>query len=310
MEFRHVSVLLKESVDSLKIRRGGIYADGTLGGGGHSLEILKRLSGSGMLIGTDRDADAISAAKERLSGYDNIKYIHSNFSNIKAILEREGIDHLDGAVIDLGVSSYQLDCAERGFSYMADAPLDMRMNKDDALSAYDVVNTYEESRLIKIFYEYGEEKFAPRIASFIAREREGKPIETTLELSDIIKRAVPDKFKKNGSHPAKRVFQAIRIEVNGELAGLRKSLEDFFDVLSPGGRLAVITFHSLEDRIVKQTFASFAKGCTCPKDFPVCICGNKPKGTIITRKPILPSDEEMSVNKRSKSAKLRVAEKL
>lgn len=310
MEFKHISVLLEQSVDALNIRNGGIYADGTLGGGGHSLEILKRLSGSGMLIGIDRDADALCAAKKRLSDYENVKYVHSNFSDIKNILKIENTNHLDGAVIDLGVSSYQLDCAERGFSYMTDAPLDMRMDKDEDLSAYDVVNTYEESKLIKIFYDYGEEKFAPRIAAFICRERSKKPIETTLELSDIIKRAIPDKFKKTGSHPSKRVFQAIRIEVNGELSSLQKSLEDFFDVLSPGGRLAVITFHSLEDRIVKQTFASFARGCTCPKDFPVCVCGKKPRGKVITRKPILPTDEEISHNKRSKSSKLRVCEKL
>jgi len=310
LEFKHISVLLRESVDALCIKPDGIYADGTLGGGGHSFEILSKMSDKGVLIGIDRDTDALKAAGERLKGFNNVYYVHNNFSAIKDILEELDIEKIDGAVIDLGVSSYQLDCAERGFSYMEDAPLDMRMDRDSDFSAYDVVNTYSKEELIRIFYEYGEERFSKRVAELICEQRKEKEIRTTLELVEIIKKAIPEKLRQKGSHPAKRVFQAIRIEVNSELEPLKNALTDFFDCLKPGGRLCVITFHSLEDRIVKQTFASFAKGCTCPKDFPICVCGNKPRGKVITSKPILPSDEETEYNKRSKSAKLRICEKL
>ncbi len=310
MEFKHISVLLNETIDSLCIKPDGIYADGTLGGGGHSFEIASRLAQNGRLIGIDRDTDALEAASKRLASFNNVTYVHSNFSEIKSILQNENIPHIDGAVIDLGVSSYQLDKSERGFSYMEDAPLDMRMDRSASLSAYDVVNTYSEEELTRIFFEYGEEKFSKKIAKLICEQRQIQNIETTLELVDIIKKAIPVNSRQKGSHPAKRVFQAIRIEVNSELEPLKKSLADFFDCLSPGGRLSVISFHSLEDRIVKQTFQSFAKGCTCPKDFPICVCGNKPRGKVITTKPILPSEEEITYNKRSKSAKLRVCEKL
>lgn len=310
MEFKHVSVLLNETIDSLDIRRDGIYADGTLGGGGHSFEIASRLSQDGILIGIDRDREALEAAGKRLAEFPNVRYVHNNFADIKNILKNECINHLDGAVIDLGVSSYQLDAGERGFSYMQDAPLDMRMDRSSDFSAYDVVNTYSEEELTRIFFEYGEEKFSRRVARLITQQRQQKNIETTMELVDIIKQAIPEKLRQKGSHPAKRVFQAIRIEVNSELEPLRQAVTDFFDCLAPGGRLAIITFHSLEDRIVKQTFQSFAKGCTCPKDFPICVCGKKSTGKIITTKPILPSDEEILYNKRSKSAKLRVCEKL
>lgn len=309
MEFKHVSVLLGEAIDGLAIKPDGIYVDGTLGGGGHSYEIASRLSPSGRLIGIDRDFEALAAAKNRLSSFSNVTYVHSNFNDIKSILNENNIASLDGAVIDLGVSSYQLDCAERGFSYMEDAPLDMRMDSTAELSAYDVVNTYSKEALTKIFYDYGEERFSKRVAELIDERRRTSPVSTTLELVEIIKKAIPEKFRQKGSHPAKRVFQAIRIEVNSELEPLKDALSDFFDVLSPGGRLCVITFHSLEDRIVKQTFASFAKGCTCPRDFPICVCGNKPRGKVITTKPILPTDDEIKANKRAKSAKLRICEK-
>jgi len=310
MEFKHISVLLHETIDSLNIKPDGIYADGTLGGGGHSYEIASKLSENGRLIGIDRDRDALTAASQRLSEFENVTYVHNNFSNIKSILSELDIEHIDGAVIDLGVSSYQLDSAERGFSYMQDAPLDMRMDKDSDFSAYDVVNTYSEEELARIFFEYGEEKFSRKVAKLICQTRNEKNIETTLELVEIIKKAIPEKFRQKGSHPAKRVFQAIRIEVNSELEPLKKAVTDFFECLSPGGRLAIITFHSLEDRIVKQTFKSFEGTCTCPKDFPVCVCGRKKLGKLISTKPILPSDEEIEYNKRSKSAKLRVCEKL
>ena len=310
MEFKHISVLLNESVDALNIKKDGIYADGTLGGGGHSEKILERLSNGGLLIGIDQDAEAICAAKKRLEKFTNVIYENTNFKNIKDILIRNSIENIDGAVLDLGVSSYQLDNADRGFSYIADSRLDMRMDLSSELDAYKVVNTYSEENLAKIFFEYGEEKFSRRIAAEIVKTRGEKPIETTLELSELVKKCIPQKTVKKGSHPAKRVFQAIRIEVNGELAILESALNDFFDVLKPGGRLAVISFHSLEDRIVKNTFASLAKGCVCPKDFPVCVCGKKPRGKIITRKAVVPSDDEIDRNKRSKSSKLRVIEKL
>lgn len=309
MEFNHVSVLLKESVDALNINKNGIYADGTLGGGGHSYEILKNLDG-GMLVGIDRDKEAICAAKNRLKDFENVLYVNDNYKNIKDILKNNNIDKLDGAVLDLGVSSYQLDNPERGFSYANDAPLDMRMNKDDSFSAYNVVNEYSKEDLIRIFFEYGEEKFSKRIAENIVEARSIKQIETTGELSEIVKKSIPAKTVKKGSHPAKRVFQAIRIEVNGELEYLENAVRDFFDVLKTGGRLAIITFHSLEDRAVKNVFSSLATGCICPKEFPVCVCNNKPKGKIITRKPIIPSDKEIEENKRSKSSKLRVIEKI
>lgn len=310
MEFKHISVLLNESVEGLEIKKNGIYVDGTMGGGGHSEAILTKLSGKGLLIGIDRDTEALEASRMRLKNHSNVHYVHNNYKNIKDILAELNIEKIDGAVLDLGVSSYQLDNRERGFSYMEDAPLDMRMNRENEFSAYDVVNTYSEEKLASVFFEYGEERFSRKIASIICDRRKNAPIKTTLELVDIIKAAIPEKFRQKNSHPAKRTFQAIRIEVNGELRDLRNSLDDFFEVLNPGGRLSVITFHSLEDRIVKQAFASYATGCTCPPDFPICVCGNKPKGKVITRKPILPGDEECDANKRSKSAKLRIAEKL
>lgn len=309
MEFKHYSVLLKESVDALDIREGGIYADGTMGGGGHSYEILSR--GAGKLIGIDQDKEAVAAAQKRLEPFgERLITVNRNFSEIKSILFELGIDEIDGAVLDLGVSSYQLDNAERGFSYMHDAPLDMRMNRDEGISAYDVVNGYSEDKLTSIFYEYGEEKWSKRIAQFIAERRKERNIETTGELADIIKAAIPKKARMDGGHPAKRVFQAIRIEVNGELRILEQAVRDFIDVIKPGGVLSVITFHSLEDRIVKQTFSKLAQGCTCPKDFPVCVCGKKPVVKILTRKPVLPSERELEENSRSKSAKLRAARKL
>ena len=309
MEFKHISVLLAESVDALNITNDGVYADGTLGGGGHSYEILKKLD-KGTLIGIDRDKDAIYAAKERLKEFDNVVYVNDNYKNIKNILNEKNIEYLDGAVLDLGVSSYQLDNPERGFSYANDAPLDMRMNKDDSFSAYNVVNEYSQEDLARIFFEYGEEKFSKRIAQNIVEARNIVPIQTTGELCEIVKKSIPAKTIKKGSHPAKRVFQAIRIEVNGELEYLENAVRDFFDVLKKGGRLAIITFHSLEDRVVKNVFNSLATGCTCPKELPVCVCNNKPKGKIITRKPIIPTDKEMTENKRSKSSKLRVIEKI
>lgn len=310
MEFKHISVLLDEATDALNIKKDGIYADGTMGGGGHSLKIVSQLCEDGMLIGIDRDIQAIEASKKRLADYSNVRFVHNNFHNIKSILESEGIDNIDGMTVDLGVSSYQLDTPERGFSYMEDAPLDMRMNREDKLSAYDVVNTYSEADLAKIMFEYGEEKFSKKIARLIVEQRKTSPIETTLELVEIIKRAIPEKFRQKGSHPAKRVFQAIRIEVNSELDPLKDAIGDMFDCLKQGGRLSIITFHSLEDRIVKTKFKELATGCTCPPDFPICVCGKKPRGKVITTKPILPGEKECTENKRAKSAKLRVIEKL
>lgn len=310
MEFKHISVLLEESVKALDIKEDGVYVDGTLGGGGHSYRILAQCPKTA-LIGIDRDPEAIEAAKKRLNEFSGrVTFVNRNFSEIKDILNELGIEFINGAVLDLGVSSYQLDNAGRGFSYMNNAPLDMRMNRSDDLSAYDVINRYSLDELTRIFFEYGEEKWSRRIADFIVREREKKPIETTFELVDIIKAAIPKKARLDGGHPAKRIFQAVRIEVNGELRILEAAIKDFIDVLAPGGRLAVITFHSLEDRIVKQTFAALAKGCTCPKEFPVCVCGKKPQIRLLTRKPIEPGKEEIENNSRSKSAKLRVAEKL
>lgn len=310
MEFKHISVLFKETIDGLNIKDNGIYVDGTLGGGGHSLGILSSNKNI-KLIGIDQDKEAIAAATQRLQEFrERITLVNDNFSNIKNILERLGIDEIDGVVLDLGVSSYQLDNAERGFSYMHDARLDMRMNPDNDFSAYEIVNEYTKEDLARIFYEYGEEKWSSRIAQFIVDKRNSKPIETTLELVDIIKAAIPKNARQQGSHPAKRVFQAIRIEVNNELGILKDTIKDIVSVLKPGGRVAVITFHSLEDRIIKQTFSGLSQGCTCPKSFPVCVCNNKPLIKVITKKPILPTKEEENENSRSKSAKLRVAEKL
>lgn len=297
-------------MDALNIKKDGVYADGTLGGGGHSEKILERLSDKGLLIGIDQDIEAIEAAKERLKNYSNVIYENTNFKNIKEILQKNDIKNIDGAVLDLGVSSYQLDNADRGFSYIASSRLDMRMDTSASLDAYKVVNTYSEEELAKIFFEYGEEKFSRRIAAKIVEERAKKLIETTLELSELVKKCIPQKTVKKGSHPAKRVFQAIRIEVNGELDILEGAINDFFDSLKSGGRLAIISFHSLEDRIVKNTFANLARGCVCPKDFPVCVCGQKPRGKIITKKAVVPTEDEIEFNKRSKSSKLRVIEKI
>ena len=310
MEFKHVSVLLHESVDALNIRKNGVYVDGTLGGGGHSYEILSR-EPSIKLIGIDRDIEAVKSASKRLEVFgDRVDIANDNFSSVLSILRERNIEAIDGAVLDLGVSSYQLDNAERGFSYMHDAPLDMRMNRSDTKTALDVVNTYSADALARVFYEYGEEKWSKRIAEFIVKKRAEKPLETTFELVDIIKSAIPAKARQEGGHPAKRVFQAIRIEVNGELKILEQALRDFVSVLKSGGRFAVITFHSLEDRIVKQTFQDLASGCVCPKDFPVCVCGRKPTVKVISRKPVLPDKAELQENPRSKSAKLRIIEKL
>ena len=310
IEFSHYSVLLSECMDGLDIKPDGVYVDGTAGGAGHSSEIAKRLE-NGMLIAIDQDATAVGVARERLDRLKkNTKVVQSNFCEIASVCKDLGIEAIDGLLLDLGVSSYQLDTAERGFSYSADAPLDMRMDVSRALTAYDVVNTYGEQELKKILFEYGEERYAPQIASAIVKARAKKPIETTAELSDVIKYAIPPAAREGGHHPAKRSFQAIRIEVNGELDVIEPAIRDAVSLLKKGGRVAIITFHSLEDRIVKQTFASLASGCTCPKDFPICVCSNKPKVKIITKKPILPSKEELEENPRSRSAKLRVAEKL
>ncbi len=311
INFSHYSVLLKESVDAIEPERGGIFADLTLGGGGHSLEILKRMGEGSRLIAVDQDKDAIAASKIRLRDYlDKITFVNDNFSNIANALDENGIDSLDGAVIDLGVSSYQLDTPERGFSYMHDAPLDMRMNRDTGISAYDIINTYDKDSLKRIIFEYGEEKFAPRIAAKIVEARKLRPIETTFELVDIIRSAMPDGGRGGEKHPAKRTFQAIRIEVNHELEVIEPTIRSVVSNLKPGARLAVITFHSLEDRLVKNIFGDMANPCTCPKNFPVCVCGKRPTVKLITRKPILPGENELSENSRSRSAKLRIAEKL
>ena len=309
-EFHHVSVLLQECIDGLNIRPDGIYVDGTLGGAGHSSQIAARLT-TGRLIGIDRDPVALKAAGERLKPFgDRVTLVHSNFCEIQSVLRDLGISGVDGILMDLGVSSPQLDDAERGFSYMADAPLDMRMNGEDSLSAKDVVNTWSYEELRRILYDYGEERYAPQIASAICRRRESAPIETTMELVDIIRSAMPPAALREKQHPAKRSFQAIRIAVNDELGSVEKVMVDAIPCLNPGGRLAVITFHSLEDRIVKNGMANAAKGCTCPPNFPVCVCGNKPKVKLISRKPIVASNQELEENPRSRSAKLRVCEKL
>ena len=314
IEFVHYSVMLRETVDGLDIKPDGIYVDCTLGGAGHSEEILKRLcsmGGKGRLISIDRDPEAIAAATERLSKYgDRSIIVKGNFSELPSILDRLGIGKIDGVTADLGVSSRQLDEASRGFSYMHDAPLDMRMSKGEGMSAYDVINTYTEKELRSVIADYGEEKFASRIASFVVEAREKKPIETTFELTEIIKNAIPAKFRKDGPHPAKRTFQAIRIEVNDELSVIDELIKGAFPYLEKGGRVSIITFHSLEDRIVKHTYLSFVETCTCPPDFPQCVCGKKALAKIITRKPILPSQEELMENPRSRSAKLRILEKI
>lgn len=311
MEFKHKSVLFDECMSTLNITPGGIYVDGTLGGGGHSFGICERLLGQGRLIGIDRDPEALKAASSRLSHFSDVTtFVHSNYSEIKNIVSTLGIDAIDGALLDLGVSSYQIDNPERGFSYMKDAPLDMRMNPDDPVSAYNIVNEYSRDELSRIIKEYGEERFANKIASLIVKRRETKPIETTFELAEIIKAAMPPAVKNSGSNPCKRTFQALRIEVNRELELLKNALADFFSVLKPGGILAVITFHSLEDRIVKNLFAEITAGCICSKDLPVCVCGNKPKGKLVFRKPVISGQDELNENKRSHSAKLRAIEKL
>ncbi len=310
MEFKHISVLLDESVEALAVNNEGYFADGTLGGGGHSLKLLQELDKI-KLVGIDRDIEALTAAGERLKEYkDRVIFHKSNYCEIKNILKEYEIGGLMGAILDLGVSSYQLDNGERGFSYNADARLDMRMDQSQSLSAYEVVNNYEKTELAKIFRDFGEEKFAFRIAEEIDKARKIKPVETTFELAELIKAGIPAAARRSGGHPAKRVFQAIRIEVNSELSVLKQAVEDFFDVLKPGGRLAIITFHSLEDRIVKNTFNDFCKGCTCPPDFPICVCGNKPKGKLVNRKPIIAGEKELEFNSRSSCAKLRIIEKL
>lgn len=310
IKFSHVSVLLPECIEALNIRPDGVYVDCTTGGGGHSFEIAKRLTAGGRLICIDRDTDALQAASQKLAPYaERVTFVRSNYSELKSVLADLGIAQVDGVLADLGVSSYQLDTAERGFSYMQDAKLDMRMERDGALTAYDVVNTYSEEELRRILYEYGEERFAKNIAANIVRKREEKPIETTLELSELVKASMPKAAREGGHHPAKRTFQAIRIEVNAELSSIPPVIDAAVEALAPQGRIAIITFHSLEDRIVKQEFARLATGCTCPREFPVCICGGKPKIKICNKKPILADEEELNANPRSRSAKLRVAEK-
>lgn len=310
MEFNHISVLLNETVDNLNVREEKIYVDGTLGGGGHSYEILKRMKGNGRLIGIDQDAAAIQAASNRLAEFkDAVTIVRDNYCNMKHVLSEFGIEKVDGIVLDLGVSSYQLDTVERGFSYREDASLDMRMDQRQLQTAKDIVNQYSEMELYKIIRDYGEDKFAKNIAKHIVKAREEKEIETTLELAEIIKGAIPMKVRMTGGHPAKRTFQAIRIELNHELDVLRNTLNDMIDLLNEDGRLCIITFHSLEDRIVKNSFRDAENPCVCPPNFPVCACGKKSKGKVISRKPILPSEEELVYNSRSKSAKLRVFER-
>ena len=309
-EFHHVSVLLQECIDGLNIKPDGIYVDGTLGGAGHSSQIAARLT-TGRLIGIDRDSIALAAAGKRLEPFkDRVTLVHSNFCQMDQVLAELGIAGVDGILMDLGVSSPQLDDGDRGFSYMVDAPLDMRMNNEDALTAEIVVNTWSQEELKRILYTYGEERYAPQIAAAICRRRETKPIQTTLELVDIIRSAMPPAALREKQHPAKRSFQAIRIAVNDELGSVEKAMEVSIPLLNPGGRLAIITFHSLEDRIVKTAMADAAKGCTCPPQFPVCVCGKKPKVKLISRKPIVSSNRELEENPRARSAKLRVCEKL
>lgn len=310
MEFNHKSVLLYETVDNLNIKPDGIYVDGTLGGGGHSYEIAKRLNGTGKLVGIDQDSEAIMAASERLSEFgDIVKIVKSNYCNMVQVLHDLGISKVDGIILDLGVSSYQLDTPIRGFSYNEDAPLDMRMDKDNPVTAKDIVNEYTIDELTRIIKDYGEDRFARNIAKHIVSAREKAPINTTFELNEIIKAAIPAKVRQTGGHPSKRTFQAIRIELNKELDVLKNTLEQMIDLLNPEGRICIITFHSLEDRIVKNIFKDCENPCICPPQFPVCVCGKKSKGQVVTRKPIIPSEEELEYNKRSKSSKLRVFER-
>ena len=310
MGFEHKSVLLNETIEGLNIKPDGIYVDGTLGGGGHAYEVCRRLGEKGSIIGIDQDEAAIEAASIRLKDFgEKVTIVRSNYCDMKSRLHELGIDKVDGIMLDLGVSSYQLDTADRGFSYREDAPLDMRMDQRSEMTARDIVNDYSEMDLYRVIRDYGEDKFAKNIARHIVRERAKRPIETTGELTEVIRHAIPRKFQKKTGHPAKRTFQAIRIELNRELDVLRDSLDDMIDMLNPGGRLCIITFHSLEDRIVKSAFKKNENPCTCPSDFPVCVCGKVSKGRVITRKPILPSEEEMEVNSRSKSAKLRIFER-
>lgn len=310
MEFSHVPVLFDEVMEGLNIRDGLTYVDGTLGGGGHSSGICERLNGSGLLIGIDKDQDALDAASKRLEEYSCEKrFVHSNYSDIKLVLNEQGIEKIDGALLDLGVSSFQLDNPERGFSYMHDAKLDMRMNEEDSLTAEDVVNDYSKAELTRIIKDYGEERWAARIAEFIDKERKNKRITSTFELVDIIKAAMPAAARREGPHPAKRTFQAIRIEVNDELGHLRRAVDDFVDVLAPGGRLAIITFHSLEDRIVKESFAKRLNPCTCPPELPMCVCGKVADIKKVTNKPSVADAKELERNPRSRSAKLRIIEK-
>ena len=311
MEFNHTSVLLNETIEGLKIKPDGIYVDGTLGGGGHSFEIAKRLNDRGSLIGIDQDEAAIAAAGERLKDFgEKVTIVRSNYRNALSVLHDLGIEKVDGMMLDLGVSSYQLDTQERGFSYRYDAPLDMRMDLRQTLTAKDIVNNYSETELFHIIRDYGEDKFAKNIAKHIVLARAKKPIETTAELNEIIRAAIPAKMRAEGGHPSKRTYQAIRIECNKELEVLKESLEELISILNPGGRLCIITFHSLEDRIVKTAFKKAENPCTCPPSFPVCVCGKKSQGKVITGKPVLPCEEEMESNPRSKSAKLRIFEKL
>lgn len=310
MAFEHKSVLLEETIEGLAIKPDGIYVDGTLGGGGHAYEVCRRLSNKGSFIGIDQDAAAIEAASERLLSFgERVTIIRSNYCDMKLRLHEIGIDKVDGIVLDLGVSSYQLDTADRGFSYRADAPLDMRMDTRQSVTAKDIVNGYSEMDLFRIIRDYGEDKFAKNIAKHIVAEREKGPIETTGQLAEIIKQSIPMKVQKTSGHPAKRTFQAIRIECNRELEVLRDSLDDMIDILNPGGRICIITFHSLEDRIVKGIFKKNENPCICPSTFPVCVCGKVSKGRVVTKKPVLPSEEEMEENSRSKSAKLRIFER-
>lgn len=310
IEFNHVSVLLNECIENLNIKPDGIYVDGTMGGAGHSLEIVKKLSEKGMLIGIDRDEEALAVAEERLKDFNNVKYVHDNHDNIDEIIKNLNIKGVDGILLDLGVSSYQIDEKTRGFTYMDDGPLDMRMDKSQKLTAEYIVNNYKEQDLARIIFEYGEEKFSRRIAKNICEYRKNKKIETTGELVKIIEKSIPGKFREKNSHPAKRTFQAIRIEVNNEIEPLYNTIKNSITALNSKGRLCVITFHSLEDRMVKKAYVDAEGKCTCPKDLPYCVCGNVSLGKIITKKPILPTEKEMQENSRSRSAKLRVFEKI
>ena len=309
MEFKHKPVLLQECIEGLNIKKDGVYVDGTLGGAGHSSEILKRLSSKGQLIGIDRDEEALAAAKEKLKDFQNVTYLHGNHDDIKELLQNIGINKVDGILLDLGVSSYQLDERSRGFSYMGDSTLDMRMDKTQELTAEIVINEYSEEQLAKIIDEYGEEKFSKKIAANIVKERKNKPIKTTMELVEIIRKSIPISKQKDG-HPAKRTFQAIRIEVNNEIEPLKETVKQCIESLNEKGRLCIITFHSLEDRAVKQAYAELEGKCTCPKDLPYCVCGAKSEGKIINKKPIIATQEEQTENSRSKSAKLRIFEKI